>query len=204
MDVEELSDAIGANVRRYRTALGWSQDALAQECGLSKGTIVAIEQQRSNPSIATLCALAESLGVGLSSLLDRPSGPFLKHRQPDDAVRLWSTPAGSCSSLLLGTDPPTAVELWEFELAVGEAFDGSAHPRGTLETIRVVDGRVEIGVATRTALLETGDVACFEAHESHRYANAGDEPARFVLWLVVGDEGEVLHRFTHGAEDEGA
>ncbi len=203
MDVEELADAIGENVRRYRQALGWSQDALAQACGLSKGTIVAIEQQRSNPSVATLCALSESLGVGLQTLLERPSGPMMKVRHPADAVVLWSTPAGSRSTLLMGTDPPAAVEVWSWTIAPGEAFEGSAHPRGTTETIHVHEGTVEVTVAGRSCTLEPGDVMVFEAHEPHGYACAGEQPAAFAMWLVIGDEGELPGTFSHAEPLDG-
>ena len=191
MDVEELADVIGANVLRLRQALGWSQDTLAQSCGLSKGTIVAIEQQRSNPSVATLCALSESLGVGLHTLLERPAGPLVKHRRADDAVDLWSTPAGSRASLLIGTDPPGGVELWDWELAPGDTFDGEAHPRGTSETVRVHEGALTVAVGGRSVDVGADEVVVFEAHEPHRYANAADTVTHFSMWIVVGDEGDM-------------
>lgn len=197
MEVEELADAIGANVLRLRRALGWSQDHLATASGLSKGTIVAIEQQRSNPSVATLCALSETLGVGLSTLLERQVRVFVKQRRAEDAVVLWTTPAGSRSSLLLGTDPPMGVELWDWEMAPGDAFDGEAHPRGTKEAIRVHSGALAITTDGRTHAMAPGDVLVFEAHEPHTYANPGGEPARFSMWIVVGDEGEMPPPFSH-------
>lgn len=201
MELEELSDAIGGNVRRFRQALGWSQDGLASASGLSKGTVVAIEQQRSNPSVATLCALSETLGVGLATLLERESGPFVKRRSPADSVVLWSTPAGSCSALLLGTDPPMGVELWDWRLMSGEAFEGSAHPRGTKETIRLHEGHLALTVAGRTHEMQAGDVLVFEAHEPHRYANPGERAAEFSMWIIVGDEGEMPPPFTHAEPD---
>lgn len=189
VDVEELTDVIGLNVRRLRQAHGLSQDTLAAAANLSKGTVVAIEQQRSNPSVATLCALSETLGVGLSSLLEPPSGPMVKHRRAADAVVLWSTPAGSHADLLVGTDPPTGVELWDWVLVAGESFGGGAHPRGTIETIRVHEGRLAVEVAGRTTDVDPGDVCVFEAHEPHRYSAAHGHDTRFSMWIVVGDSG---------------
>ncbi|HUG83588.1 MAG TPA: XRE family transcriptional regulator [Euzebya sp.] len=197
MEIGELADAIGDNVRRYRRALGWSQEALAAAAGLSKGTIVAIEQQRSNPSVATLCALSETLGVGLATLLERQTQPFVKQRRAEDAVVLWTTPAGSRSSLLLGTDPPMGVELWDWVLAPGDAWDGTGHPRGTKETIRVHQGRLSLTVGGRTHQMTTGDVLVFEAHEPHGYANPGEGDVAFSMWIIVGDEGEMPPPFSH-------
>lgn len=191
MDIDELTDVIGDNTRRFRQALGWSQDALASAAGLSKGTIVAIEQHRSNPSVGTLCALSETLGVGLATLLERPGGPLVKHRTPADAVQLWRTDAGSHAALLIGTDPPAGVELWRWTLAPGDEFAGGAHPRGTKETISVEDGALSVTVGGREAAMGVGDVLVFEAHEPHRYANTSAEPATFTMWIIIGDEGEM-------------
>ncbi|WP_370327967.1 helix-turn-helix domain-containing protein [Euzebya sp.] len=191
MDVEELADVIGANVLRFRQALGWSQDALATASGLSKGTIVAIEQHRSNPSVATLCALSETLGVGLATLLERPAGPLVKHRGTADAVVLWSTPAGSRAELLIGTDPPMGIELWRWRLEPGEGFGGAPHPRGTRETVHVDGGALTVTIADRTVDLAAGDVIVFEAHEPHRYESAGDGAATFSMWIIVGDQGDM-------------
>jgi transcriptional regulator with XRE-family HTH domain len=187
VDVEQLSDAIGANVRRYRAALGLSQDALADAADLSKGTVVAIEQQRANPSVATLCSLAEALGVGLQSLLERPTGPLVKVRRAQEAVELWQTDAGSRAVLLLGTDPPGSVELWRWELQPGDAFDGTAHPHGTIESLLVESGGLHVDVAGVAAELGPGDSVSFEAHVAHGYATTSDGPASFTMWIRVGD-----------------
>lgn len=189
MDVDELNDAIGENVRRARQALGYSQEHLAEAADLSKGTVVAIEQQRGNPSVATLCALAEALGVGLASLLEPPTGPLVKHRTAADAVELWRTEAGSCAALLLGTDPPASVELWRWTITPGDAFEGAPHPRGTVESLLVEDGRLVVEVGDVRTEAAPGDAVTFEAHEPHRYAVAGDGPVRFVMWIRVGDTG---------------
>lgn len=201
MDVEELSDAIGENVRRYRGALGLSQDGLAVAADLSKGTIVAIEQQRANPSVATLCALSEALGVGLATLLEPTAGPAVKHRRSRDAVELWRTDAGSRADLLLGTDPPEAVELWRWVLAPGDAFDGTAHPRGTVETLLVGDGTLRLEVGGASATVEAGDAVAFEAHEAHRYTAVGAGPATFTMWIRVGEAGRLPLPSAVGAMD---
>ena len=52
-----------AQVRRLRTAKGWSLDQLAARSGVSKGMLVHLEQARTNPSLGTLCKVAETLGI---------------------------------------------------------------------------------------------------------------------------------------------
>lgn len=191
MDVDELNDAIGENVRRARQALGFSQEGLADAADLSKGTVVAIEQHRGNPSVATLCALAEALGVGLQSLLERPAGPSVKRRTARDAIELWRTDDGSVAQLLLGTDPPGSVELWRWSIEPGDRFEGAAHPRGTVETLHVEAGRLVVEVGANRAEAAAGDTVAFEAHEPHVYRCDGDEPVRFTMWIRVGDVGSL-------------
>ncbi|HKJ56658.1 MAG TPA: XRE family transcriptional regulator [Nitriliruptoraceae bacterium] len=189
MDAADLATVIGDNVRRLRDVQGLSQDALADVADLSKGTVVAIEAQRSNPSVATLCALSEALGVGLSGLLEPPSGPLVKVRRADEAITLWTTTAGSRADLLLGTDPPNAIEVWEWHIEAGDAFDGTAHPRDTVECLRVLAGNLDVTVGGTHMVGAPGDTIAFEAHEPHRYAASGDSPVRFTMWITVGDVG---------------
>ena len=191
MDATDLSAVIGDNVRRLRDLRGMSQEGLADLADLSKGTVVAIEQQRSNPSVATLCALAEALGVGLAGLLEAPAGPMVKVRRADDAVTLWTTDAGSRADLLLGTDPPNSIEVWEWWIQPGDAFQGTAHPRDTIECMRVIEGTLDVTVGDQHLMGAPGDTIAFQAHEPHRYAASGDAPVRFTMWITVGDVGRL-------------
>lgn len=203
MDPDVLADVIGANVRRLRGERGLSLDALAAAADLSKGTVVAIEQHRSNPSVATLCGLAEALQVGLMTLLEPDAGPLVRHRTPSEAIELWATDTGSSARLLLGTDPPNAVELWTWTIAPGDSFEGSAHPRGTLETLHVTTGRLEVTVDTRSLVVATGDAVAFEGHVPHGYACLGDDPASFGMWITVGDPGTLAPMTVVGADEVG-
>lgn len=199
MDAADLALVIGDNVRRLRDVRGMSQDGLAEAADLSKGTVVAIEQQRSNPSMATLCALSEALGVGLSGLLERPSGPMIKVRRADESITLWTTNAGSRAELLLGTDPPNAIEVWEWHIQPGDVFDGTAHPRGTIECMRVIEGNLDVTVDDQHMVGAPGDTIAFEAHEAHRYAASGSTPVRFTMWITVGDVGRLPNVETMGS-----
>src|SRR2546430_1900664 len=72
----------GALLRRYRTAAGLSQEALADRAGLSIGAISALERgNRRAPYRATVLALASALGLGgpelaaLEAAVSRFRGP---------------------------------------------------------------------------------------------------------------------------------
>lgn len=52
-----------ANVRKYRKAAGLTQEALAEKTGLHRTYIGGVEQQRINPSIEKVAAIADALGI---------------------------------------------------------------------------------------------------------------------------------------------
>src|SRR5690606_14577461 len=146
--------SIATNVRRLRQDRGYTLDAVAERGELSKGTLIQIEQQRANPSIATLCRIADALGVGVATLIEAPAAPRVVVRRREEATPLWSSPEGSRAMFLVGTDPPNIVELWDWELAAGDAFDGDAHPPGTIELLAVLDGELEMTIDGETHHLE--------------------------------------------------
>ena len=188
----EVSGSIAANLRRLRHGRGLTLDAVAERAGVSKGTVIQVEQARANPSIATLCRLADALGVGVASLLAAPASPRVTVRRDGEAPALWSSPAGSEARFLLGTDPPQIVELWDWDLAPGDGFDGEAHPVGTIEMLLVLAGDLAVRVGTGEHHLAVGDSILFEAEVAHRYANPGSVPTRFVMSVLQPTGGAAL------------
>jgi transcriptional regulator with XRE-family HTH domain len=191
-DQEAVAAAVGRNVRALRQQQRMTIDALAAAAGVSRGTVIQIESARANPSIGTLVALAAALRVGVASLVDDDVEPRVVVRRGSEAPRLWSSPAGSSAIFRIGTDPPDVVELWDWTLAAGDAFDGEAHSVGTEEVLSVLDGRLGLSTGSTDVTLGPGDTLMFAAHARHRYACVGDEPVRFTMVVLqFGDAGLV-------------
>src|SRR5919197_5232964 len=66
------SEVIGAALRDLRGRSGVSALELARRSGVARNTIAALEAGDGNPTVDTLYALANALGVPLSDLLERP------------------------------------------------------------------------------------------------------------------------------------
>lgn len=54
---------VGQNLKRYREAVGLSQEALAFECGLHRTYVSGVERGVRNPTVEVLSKLAAPLGV---------------------------------------------------------------------------------------------------------------------------------------------
>lgn len=183
-DPDVLAAAIGRNVRRLRRRRDLTLDLLAERAGVSKGTVIGVEQARANPSIATLCRIADALGVGVATLIDPGEDPQVRIKRGPDTPALWTSDAGSRALFLMGTDPPDIVELWDWHLAPGDSFDGGAHPEGTVEVLHVLDGVLAVRVGDERHEIAVGDTILFDAVLAHSYGNPGDQPNRFVMSVV--------------------
>ncbi|MGE8143489.1 helix-turn-helix domain-containing protein [Novosphingobium sp. NPDC080210] len=69
MDIRKI---LGANLKRLRTAKGWSQEDYAFEAGIHRTYISDIERGARNPTIEVLVKLAAPLDVEAADLIRAP------------------------------------------------------------------------------------------------------------------------------------
>lgn len=96
MDDTAVLEAVAARVRSLRRERGWSLDTLAARAGVSKGMLVALENARSNPNLATLVRLCDAFTVPLTELLRPPAAPLLEAAPPERQSVLWRGRDGGC------------------------------------------------------------------------------------------------------------
>lgn len=183
MDESEarLARAIGARLKRERTALAWTLDHLAEVSGVSRRMVINVEQGASNPSVGTLLRLSDALGVGLPALVERPAARTGTVTRRGDGATLWTGDRGGRGILVAGTEPPNIVELWDWSLEPGERHESEPHSAGTWELLFVVAGAMTVEVAGSPNQLGTGDAVSFPGDVAHAYASTSDDPARFAL-----------------------
>ncbi|MEU8590428.1 XRE family transcriptional regulator [Streptomyces sp. NPDC048664] len=184
-DLELLTQSLARNVKRWRTERGFTLDALATRAGVSRGMLIQIEQARTNPSIGTVVKIGDALGVSVTTLLDYEQGPTVRIVPADQAVRLWSTDAGSYNRLLAGTEAPGPLEMWDWRLMPGDRSASDPHPAGTVELVHVTAGALTLTVEGADHLVPAGASASFEASTPHVYANEGDLPVEMVMTVSV-------------------
>ncbi len=65
----EILEILSSNMKRYRARCGFTQEQLAQRCGLHRTYIGGIEQKRINVSVRNLSSIARALGVEAYELI---------------------------------------------------------------------------------------------------------------------------------------
>jgi transcriptional regulator with XRE-family HTH domain len=176
-----LTRLIGERVRHERQARQWTLDQLAEVSDVSRRMLINIEQGVANPSISMLLKLSDSLGVGLSALVDSARPTAVKLTRGGTGPVLWSGEAGGRAVLVASTAPPDVVELWDWTLGRGDRHASDAHAAGTRELLHVLQGAVVVEAAEQVVTLQTGDALSFPGDVPHAYANPGASLARFSL-----------------------
>ena len=101
-DLPGITTAVARTLQALRADRGWSLDQLAARSGVSKGVLVALEQGRSNPNLATLARIGDAFGVPVTLLVDMGGEPAVRISSPDASRVLWRGPAGSLTLTVAG------------------------------------------------------------------------------------------------------
>lgn len=201
-----MKSDLGAEVRRIREAKKLSLRAVAAAVGISPSLLSQVETGKTQPSVSTLYALVNYLGISLDGLLGH-------RRDEGSAIGLEESPdAGShgavrrSDSIVQRREDNPVIEMengvtWE-RLAVGDSavadplivtyapagsssVEGKMMRHAALEYGILLEGRLTLRIDFETYKLTPGDSFCFDAQRPHLYLNEGDAPARGV-WFVIG------------------
>jgi len=180
----DLAEIIGMNLRQLRKAHGLSLEQLARNAKVSRAMLGQIELGRSVPTIKLLWKIARALDVPINTFMTRQSAGLASILKATDAKMLSSPGGGFQCRALFPADIPHRVQFYELRLAGLTLEQAEPHPPGTVENIFVIDGTVEITVASQSYLLASGDAILFEADVPHAYRNPGDAEAWMCLVMT--------------------
>jgi transcriptional regulator with XRE-family HTH domain len=184
-DPASITGVLARAVQSLRAERGWSLDQLGARSGVSKGVLVAAEQGRANPNLATLARIADAFGVPVTRLIDTSREPAVQITGPAEVRVLWHGPAGGTGTIIAATEPPWAAELWQWRLLPGEAFGGDAHAAATREMAWVQEGTLTLTVAGGRCQVGQGMCARFPGGMPHGYANEGADPVLLTMIVVI-------------------
>jgi XRE family transcriptional regulator, regulator of sulfur utilization len=178
--MDQVIRAVAANVRALRLARGMSLNELATASGTGKGTLSRIEAAQANPTVETLYALADALGVPFGSLT-AVRGPSVEHvRAADLAVVSGAIQA----RVLTQATGAKLVEALDIVFHAGQTRSSNPHPAGVIEHILLTEGRLRAGPAGAEVDMDTGDVLRFPGDVPHSYTALDGKPARAIALMA--------------------
>lgn len=169
-DKRSLERALGHKVRMIRRERGLSTYDLATAAGISRGMVSKIENGQISPSLGTVNALAEALGVPMTSLFsvfeDSRDCSHVKKGQGSILERR-GTKAGHLYELLgSAVRSDVVVEPYLITLdADAEAYTNFQH--GGVEFIYVLTGEVMYQHGRNCYHLQPGDSLLFDSAAFH-------------------------------------
>ena len=180
---------VGQKIKALRTERKLTLDGLAKASGVSKSMLSQIERGLTNPTLATIWSLTQSLGIDISSLLDEPA--MTAEATPAlDIVKSYETPEiqsadGKCTLRILGPiDLVSRTEWYDMRLEAGGKLVSEGHGSGTVEHLTVLDGSLSVKNGGPRKALEAGDTARYEADVPHVIENRSDSPARALMMVI--------------------
>lgn len=172
---------VSSNVRFFRDQIGLSQQDLADQAGVSRRTIVALETGQVNISLAKLDAIAVVLGVDFRTIVSAPE----QREQPVVNVLAWQGQQPESHATLLASVPShSQVELWSWSLDVGAEYIAEPDAEGYQELIYVLAGELTIQFEHDTKVLAAGTSFIFASSVSYRYINSGTQVLKFIRNVV--------------------
>ena len=190
LDGTALSASIGRTARRIREELGLTLANVAEHARISPGMLSRLETGQVSPSIETIVALAEALGVRPALLLqelgDDEGGA---QHVPDGAgleVVRRGTKRGHTYHLLAAQRGPHKVfEPFLVTLTdKSEIFPGFQHA-GT-EFIYILAGEIRYRHGKQTYLLKEGDSLTFRGDIAHGPERLVKVPIRMLSIIIYG------------------
>ena len=208
LPVENPADApraLGPRLRAIRLGRGIGLRELARRLDLSPSSISQIETGKMQPSVRTLYAFAEELGVTVDEVLFA-SGPVASSTPPSASTDPATAPspgpglaverAGDRPAITLNSGVTwERLMLWadedvEFIEATYEPGGASGPPDGFVrhnghEFGYVLEGTLRVVVGFDEFVLGPGDVITFPSPTPHRLSNDGTDVVR-AIWVVRG------------------
>jgi len=166
------------------------RQALADRAGIAKTTLFKIESGRGNPTLETLAALGDCLGVAIAELIGGEGEPAIEVvRAGSGGVDISGTAvrAALLRSMMVGS---TLVEVVEAAIHPGLFETAVSHGVGAREHVLVRSGRAIVGPVGHEVELGAGDYATYPSDRPHRWGNGGTEDA--LVWVV--------HTFPRGGD----
>ncbi|MFI6357241.1 helix-turn-helix domain-containing protein [Streptomyces sp. NPDC050743] len=185
---------IGTQLRTLRERDGVSLRGLAGRVGISPSLLSQIETGKTQPSVGTLYALVNQLGIsfddlfgGGSSTQETPTQEAIPVVQRStDNPRLTMEHGVVWERLAMGASGHVDPLLTTYHPGGASSKDGQLMSHDGTEYGYLIKGELRLHLESDSYVIRAGDSLCFDSRRPHLYVNETDRAATGV-WFVVRD-----------------
>lgn len=152
---QDTREAFGQHLQRLRLEREISLSQLAADAGIAKSNLSRLEQGQGNPTLDTIWRLATRLNVPFGALIE-PMHTAIA--QGGVQVRLVDQ----------GKDDPH-VDVYWMSCAPRTVREAEPHSPGTVETVTIISGELEVAAEGKTRRLRAGESHTFPGDTPHTY-----------------------------------
>ncbi|AIR71221.1 helix-turn-helix domain-containing protein [Dickeya fangzhongdai] len=180
-----VNERIARRVRELRAAQGYTLDALAARCGVSRSMISLVERGATSPTAVVLEKLAAGLGVSLASLFGgEREGATAQPLVPRVRQSQWRDPdSGYVRRNLSPPGWPSPIQMVEVDFPPGVrvAYETGGRDRAWQQQVWVIEGRIDVMLGDQLYLLHEGDCLAMRVDQPLVYSNPTSQPARYLV-----------------------
>ena len=181
-----LSGQLGATVQRLRKAYNLSLSELSHQSGVAKSIISQIERNETNPTLATIWRLAQALDVSIERVLQTAEdAPFLEKTSKAETPILLSDD-GKCRLAIIGWIKTVEwLQAYELSADPGGTLELDAHQRGSVESLSVREGELEVEVGGVIETVKPGETLRYRCDRPHIIRNRGKSQAQATMVCIL-------------------
>lgn len=172
---------IGARLRAARNQRSLTLDQVALAAGLTKGFVSRLERDDVSPSVASLVAVCEILGLRVGDLFDPPATAVLRAGEG----RLINFGGHGAVERLVTPGTQAALEVIHSVIEPGGSGGEELYALACeAECAFVLSGTLEVVLESGSEMLRPGDTLTFPGNAPHTWRNPGAETCE-VLWILA-------------------
>ena len=181
-----LSGQLGKTIQRLRKAYNLSLSELAEQSGVAKSIISQIERNETNPTLATIWRLSQALDVSIERVLaTSDEEPFIEKTSRGDTPILVSDDGKIRLAIVGWIKTVEWLQWYELSADPGGVLDSDPHQRGSVESLTVTAGTLEVEVAGTFQRARSGESLRYRCDRPHTVRCVGTEPAKAIMVVIM-------------------
>jgi transcriptional regulator with XRE-family HTH domain len=174
----------GGRLRHAREANRMTLGDLAARSGVTKSFLSRVERDETSPSVASLVAICDALGLAMADLFAVPQTTLVRRADRPQLAELPKA-ADVVDTLITPAHERHVTVLETVAAPGGSGGDVLYTLPSEAEVCFVLEGAVEIRVEDDTFVLEEGDALTFGAAVPHTWRTADPAAGARILWILA-------------------